>query len=471
MGEEADPEIATAEMRQLLLHLDPQSGGGHKERVRSLARFRTFASGDKTRPRTTPEFYDDDLPLLFLGSLTPVLDDELVGQRLYGLLQACGSPSNEHEHMLKRSARPAMALLKYIVCDFAEFKNGTKVQPDPKQLNPFAHCFCSLLPSQLSHMRLELHVDGDKRGGAKDDACHVISLLVTRHLADDGETTQYMPLETLIPSKQARVVYAAWLKQSAPKALQTQVNKALAQMEAKKAESPEKPLAVSPKKKAMSVRIQEPVEEEEGSLDREFGRTPKLGNIRSSASRDTEGPAMRWEDSELYQEQVLKANASQRSSARDAQQTAVEKKRLEKEKLKIQGKDPLGLKPNINLMEIQALKIELLEQAVKDLDEEIRTERNRSETEEEHIQSLEAQKDSLEHILDTMGDIDPSSREFGDEESKANSGEKSIILSDSNFDPLLFLTLVHRNANYDTLMKSIDRLSSTFPILILACVS
>ena len=34
---------------------------------------------------------------------------------------------------------------------------------------------------------------------------------------------------------------------------------------------------------------------------------------------------MRWEDSELYQEQVLKANAAQRSSARDAQQAAVEK--------------------------------------------------------------------------------------------------------------------------------------------------
>jgi hypothetical protein len=468
MTEETDPEVATAEMRQLLIHLDPQSGGGHKDRVRSLARFRTFASGDKTRPRTTPEFYDDDLPLLFLGSLTPVLDDELVGQRLYGLLQACGTPSNEHEHMLKRSARPAMALLKYLVCDFAEFKNGTKVQPDPKQLNPFAHAICSLLPSQLSHMRLELHVDGDKRGGAKEDACHVISLLVTRHLADDGETTQYVPLETLLPSKAARIVYQAWLKQSAPKPLQKQVNKALAQMEEQQeAASPEKSLKVSPKK---SVRIQEPVEEEE-SLDQDFRRTPKKANLRTSPSRDTEGPPMRWEDSALYQEQVVKAKATQRSSARDAQQAAAEEKRQEKEKLKAQGKDPLGLKPNINLREIQSLKIELLEQAVKDLDEEIRAERNRGDTEEEHIQSLEAQKDSLEHILDTMGDMDPSSREFGDEESKANSGEKSIILSDSNFDPLLFLTLVHRNANYDTLMKSIDRLSSTLlPILIVACV-
>lgn len=464
MGEENDPEVATAEIRQLLLHLDPQSGGHHKDRVRSLARFRTFASGDKTRPRTTPEFYDDDLPLLFLGSLTPVLDDELVGQRLYGLIQACGTPSNENENMLKRSARPAMALLKYLVCDFAEYKNGAKLQADPNQLNPFANAFCSLLPSQLSHMRLELHVDGDKRGGAKEDACHVISLLITRHLTDDGETTQYMPLETLLPSKAARIVYEAWLKQSAPKSLQKQVTKALNSIEAQhepEQQPPSSPQKISPKKKL--IRIQEKVQEEK-SIDQEFNRAPKKGSLRS-VSRDSEGPPMRWEDSELYQEQVLKANAAQRSSARDAQQAAVEKKRLEKEKLKAQSKDPLGLKADLDLREIQSLKIELLEQAVKDLDEEIREERNHIETEGEHIQSLEAQKDSLEHILDTIGDVEPSHRldddHFGDEETKANSSEKSIIPTDSNFDPLLFLTLVHRNASYDTLMKSIDQLSST----------
>jgi len=462
MADPKDPELASAEIRQLLLHLDPQTGGGHKDRVRCLARFRNYASGEKTRPRTTPEFYDDDLPLLFLGSLVPVLDEELVGQRLYGLLQACGSPSVEHENTLKRSARPAMALLKYLVCDFCDYDNGVKVSADPKQLNVFAFALCSLLPSQLSHMNLELHIEGDKRGGAKEDACHVISLLVTRHLADDGETTKYLPLETLLPTKAARQAYEGWLKQSAPKALQKQVTKALEAIEAQSPQkAPPEERAMSPKKK--QVVIQEQGEEEEDSIDAEFGRPQRKKVVASSQSAAADGPPVKWEESELYQEQVRKANTTVRSSVRDSQQVAAEKKRLEEEKLKAQGRDPLGLKPELDLREIQQLKLELLEQAVKDLHDEIVEERNQGEADEEHIQSLEAQKESLEHILDMM-DMGISHRDADsddEEEAKVNSSERSIIPTDSNFDPLLFLTLVHRNASYEVLMESIDRLSST----------
>ena len=400
MADPRDPEVSSAEIRQLLLHLDPQTGGGHKDRVRCLARFRNYASGEKTRPRTTPEFYDDDLPLLFLGSLVPVLDDDLVGQRLYGLLQACGSPSVEHENTLKRSARPAMALLKYLVCDFCEYDNGVKVNADPKQLNPFAFALCSLLPSQLSHMNLELHIEGDRRGGAKEDACHVISLLVTRHLADDGETTKYLPLETLLPTKAAQQAYESWLKQSAPKALAKQVQKALEYIRVQTPEkAPAEERAQTPKKK--QVVIQDESDEEEDSIDAEFGRAQKKKVVASSKS-SLDGPPIKWEDSELYREQVRKAHTTARSSVRDSQQVAAEKKRIEQEKLKAQGKDPLGLKPDLDLREIQALKLELLEQAVKDLHEEIMEERNQGEADEEHIQSLEAQKESLEHILDVM---------------------------------------------------------------------
>ena len=458
MADPKDPEVASAEIRQLLLHLDPQTGGGHKDRVRCLARFRNYASGEKTRPRTTPEFYDDDLPLLFLGSLVPVLDEDLVGQRLYGLLQACGSPSVEHENTLKRSARPAMALLKYLVCDFCEYDNGVKVSADPKQLNPFAHALCSLLPSQLSHMNLELHIEGDRRGGAKEDACHVISLLVTRHLADDGETTKYLPLETLLPSKLARQAYQTWLKQSAPKLLQKQVTKALEML---KAEQPESPIEVQKKTHKKQVIEQDSEEDEEDFIDKEFGRPQQKKKVMSP-SQNLDGPPVKWEDSELYQEQMRKANTAARSSVRDSQQVAAEKKRLEQEKLKAQGKDPLGLKTDMDLREIQALKLELLEQAVKDLHEEIQEERNQGEADEEHIQSLEAQKESLEHILDMMDmGMDRDQDSDNEDENKANSSERSIIPTDSNFDPLLFLTLVHRNASYEVLMESIDRLSST----------
>lgn len=462
-----DPEIASAEIRQLLLHLDPQAGGGHKDRVRCLARFRNFVSGEKTRPRSTPEIYDDDIPLLFLGSLVPVLDEDLMGQRLYGLLQACGSPSVEHENTLKRSARPAMNLTKYLVCDFCEYDNGVKVTADPTQLNPFAFALCSLLPSQLSHMNLELHIVGDKRGGAKEDACFVISLLVSRHLSDDGETTKYLPLETLLPTKAARQAYENWLKQSAPKSLQKQVIKAL---DAIKAQSPQKAApeekAITPMQNRVSiVQDEESEEEDEDDIDAQFGRPAQKKVMSQSTSAD--GPPVKWEDSELYREQVRKANTTARSSVRDSQVVAAEKKRQEEAKLKAQGKDPLGLKPELDLREIQQLKLELLEQAVKDLHEEIVEERNQGDADEEHLQSLEVQKESLEHILDLMDmGIDRNADSDNEEdESKVNSSERSIIPTDSNFDPLLFLTLVHRNASYEVLMDSIDRLSSTLCVV------
>jgi hypothetical protein len=195
-----DPERSSAEIRQLLRKLDPSSGGGHKDRVRRLARFRNYVEKD---PRTgfTPEFYDDDLPLLLLGSNAPaaILDEELVGQNFYGLLQACGTPSGDHDHMLKRSARPAMSLLKYLVLDWKEYANGRPVQPYPiDKLNPFAYALCSCNLSQLHLMNLELHIEGDKRGGAMSDACKIIVLVCSRHLAEDGETSGPLKLEDLL---------------------------------------------------------------------------------------------------------------------------------------------------------------------------------------------------------------------------------------------------------------------------------
>lgn len=68
--------------------------------------------------------------MLLLGSVTPSAlleeDDEALSE-IYGLMQACGSPSTEHEHALKRSARHSMMLLKYLVCDYVEMQDGQKI--------------------------------------------------------------------------------------------------------------------------------------------------------------------------------------------------------------------------------------------------------------------------------------------------------------------------------------------------------
>ena len=138
----------------------------------------------------TPEFYDDDIPLLLLGSAAPAAllgdDPEVLDGSMYGLLQACGTPSAEHDHMLKRSARHAMSLLKFLVCDFVEDGTGPSADINSPNLNLFAQAFCSLPVDKYRYMSLDLHVIGDQRGGAKEDACHVMVLLLCYHVGEDG---------------------------------------------------------------------------------------------------------------------------------------------------------------------------------------------------------------------------------------------------------------------------------------------
>lgn len=97
--------------------------------LHSLAHLKYIQIISTCRQKNTPEFYDDDVPLLLLGSVTPSALLEEDGEALseiYGLMQACGSQSVEHDG-LKRSARHSMMLLQYLVCDYVEMENGQKI--------------------------------------------------------------------------------------------------------------------------------------------------------------------------------------------------------------------------------------------------------------------------------------------------------------------------------------------------------
>jgi len=99
MAEEDAAERATQEIKALLRRLDPKDSS-HKDRIRRLNKFRNYVTGESSAG--TPEFYDDDIPLLLLGSAAPaallassdLLDDIDYGggdsSEIYGLLQACG---------------------------------------------------------------------------------------------------------------------------------------------------------------------------------------------------------------------------------------------------------------------------------------------------------------------------------------------------------------------------------------------
>lgn len=487
--ERADPERSSAEIRQLIRRLDPsqKSGGGHKDRVRRLTRFRNYCEADPVNG-CTPEFYDDDIPLLFLGSNAPaaVLDEELVGQNFYGLLQACGTPSSDHVHMLKRSARPAMALLRYLVCDWREIVGHKKVETNPPdRLNPFAFALCSCSVEQLQLMNLEMHIEGDKRGGAMEDACHVIVLATSRHLGDDGETTQPLRLDALLSTAPCRRRFEKWLKSpqasNKERELMTTVAEIARQQEAKEMlehlEEEDEAAEEGEDDDDDDSIDSKSIDEYDGDVLQAFKRAKKIRKDiaekektkKGKHKKKHHGPAERWEDSDLFKilkaKELLEEKGREQLTVRDSQEAMAERARLEEEKAKALQKDPLGVRHDkeFDLSHIQGLRVDMLVQSLKDLEEEmneveqerdknLNMDKDTAEGFNQKLRNLESQKESLESVLDSITTM-------GAEETNIAS-DRSILPIDPNFDPILFLTLVHRNATYDILSDSMDRLSN-----------
>ncbi len=455
MAEEDAADRASQEIKALIRKLDPKDSS-HKDRIRRLNKFRNFVTGDDT-----PEFYDDDIPLLLLGSAAPatVLAEEFVHERVYGLLQACGTPSVEHDHMLKRSARHAMNLLKFLVCNFVEDGQG--------QFNLFAQAFCSLPADKYKFMNMDLHVIGDQRGGAKEDACHVMVLLLCHHMADDGETSSPLAITDLLLTPAAQQAFDLWcarnttkdqqhlMKENATKRQEILLTQREEDLE--KADFDEDDLESDDEGADDAL-------EEDGALAgmRRKRRAAKKEVMEATHTGELEkqrkGPALRWEDSQLYREQRARFAAHQRmqeggefhDTVRDSQEAAQEMAEREEEKSKILRKDPLGLKDSeFDLRTIETAQVEVLEQALLEFQEELR----KGEAGGEDDQALRAKKESLESILD--GIVGVAGAEGGIRETG-----RSILPTEGNFDPILFLTLVHRKATYEELVGSMNRLSS-----------
>jgi hypothetical protein len=183
----------------------------------------------------------------------------------------------------------------------------------------------------------------------------------------------------------------------------------------------------------------------------------------------------RWEDSKLAQAKI-QLDTHNAVSMKDE-----EKLRLyNEEKQRILRKDPLNIRPdNIDLQYIQEQAVELLQEAIHDLEEELEEYEPRERFEEvarkrkkkkdkyayfvEHLASLGSQKDALETILHGK-DIDEGPGDDHEEE-KSNllpAKDLSILPSDPNFNPMLFLTLVHKNTSYKELVNSIGCLDGEY---------
>eukprot|EP00559_Dactyliosolen_fragilissimus_P008571 CAMPEP_0184872304 /NCGR_PEP_ID=MMETSP0580-20130426/41207_1 /TAXON_ID=1118495 /ORGANISM="Dactyliosolen fragilissimus" /LENGTH=1377 /DNA_ID=CAMNT_0027375073 /DNA_START=24 /DNA_END=4157 /DNA_ORIENTATION=- len=554
-----ESDISTREIKNLLFKLNPRGSGNHKDRVRALSRFQNYIAGRgySNKIVNTPEVYDDDIPLLLLGSESPsaIVDPSILEEHqlsgLYGLLQACGTPSTDHSGGLKRSARNAMKLLKYLVCDYQEVRNGNTVQPSfttdgLTELNPFAYALCSL-PLQYIHLaKMEMHIgleysntnsEAGKRSGAKFDACEVIVLLITRHIGSDGVTKEPLALQDVLPSPKSRNGFEDWLRDNRtdPKKREAVLNSnrialgsknvglggaATTESSAKtssfltsvfsddedKHSGPGKNMDMDKTFRKMSQRMDIPEDERRALREAEMHKEEKLdhlglnlynredleesGNAHDGQGTNADGYPTRWIDSKLAQKEVMQKQQQQMNPSdrddpshlpidhiskdrvtsemeREEEDEVAQKNIRRAERDKLVGRDPLGIRSTeFDLRQVQHDRVLLMEGALEDLEEEMAemddADWKREQT-LEMLTSLESQRDELEAILD--GTKRNTKKERQEEESKLQFGDSgvensSILPTDPNFDPLLFLTLVHRGASFDTLRGSMDRLSN-----------
>lgn len=166
--------------------------------------------------------------------------------------------------------------------------------------------------------------------------------------------------------------------------------------------------------------------------------------------------AVRWEDSQLAREQRARAASAAHSkkheTVRDSQEAAKEELERESEKNKTLGRDPLGISQNedFDLREIEKKQAEHIEKAIIELQEELR--KAEASGQESLARKVAARKESIEALVENMGGLEAM-------ETTSNR-KKSILPINPKFDPILFLTLVHRNASYEALVGSLGRLSS-----------
>ena len=377
-----------------------------------------------------------------------------------------------------------MTLLKWLLLDWKE--------PDRKKddLNLFASSFLSLRPEHYHHMGLDFHCDDRKgdRGGAKEDACQVIVLILTKHLSEDGESPMPLMMEELMSRPIAHQEFEIWLANNTAATVQDVIkNNAAARQSELALQQRQDALA----NKALGGGIHEDYDEdsdqehsdhnnqalqeesEDNDEDDGFGGDDgdvmaafrkRQKNLRKELKEAEgrgeitakQGVATRWEDSQLAREQrawaASAARVGQHQTVRDSQNAAQEAAEREEGKAKLMGKDPLGIvdEDDLDLRVVENAMAEQMEQALHDLQEEIQ--KAEAAGSEELIKRAGAQKESLEALVERMGGLEAMEN--------PQTAQYSVLPSSPKFDPIIFLTLVHRKTSYDGLMGSMGRLSS-----------
>lgn len=296
-------------------------------------------------------------------------------------------------------------------------------------------------------LRLELHIkEGNNRGAAKEEACQVIVLLLTQHYSEDGQRMAPIMLEDLVPQPTAQQAFELWAHSSTTREQREAMNdNALKRqneiaMRERKEQLANKTLGrISEDFELQDDEDQDDHSENEDSdgsdsdmdendpmasiLRRQKQMKKELKKAKKEGERAAmEGPAMRWEDSQLYREQQARAASSQRAAetgqhhetVRESQDALQELAVREEEKAKVLGRDPLGLLgDDFDLRKIQDAQAEYMEQTLQGLEEgmhkaerENTIEEAKGNSAEDDFKRQQAQKESLMAIVDRLGGLD-----------------------------------------------------------------
>jgi len=407
-------------------------------------------------------------------------DEDLANMTLYGMLRAAGCPSTDHKDSLKRSARPAISLLRYLCLEFDQ--NNAK-NLFLGELNGFGQALCALNVPQLRTLRLDIHIgkgdnESGSRGGSKDDACHLCALILARHTDTDYETPKPINIKDVLPAGETRAEFENWLA-SCP-SVTSEVRRMIQENISAAAGGGRKKVGTDAvAAAATNAASAQPLFNNEnsdhgddddvlgvfgkqsvnrkqsksllfdGDMDGGVEIVTGLGGGTKASNAD--GKPTQWSQTQM-------ASATERASIsifleEERERTIKEKKRLEGQKQRLLGRDPLGIKgsttdsnreaQSFDLREIDTRRSDLIQQALNEIEEEIEEELALvADGGVDQVNWLETQRQALIAIA---------------EENKSNGA--SILPTDPRFDPFLFLTLVHRNASYQELQDSTSRLS------------
>jgi len=320
------------------------------------------------------------------------------------------------------------------VLDYQELVEGRPVGTE-EEMNRFAQAFCACTPKQLEQMNLGLHVldqADQKRSGNKDDACEVVLLLMEKHLTASGlDPEPFCNVNILLPELDGQSAFQKWLKSCPEK--QDRYSAALT-------------------KAQESKRVARPTTEE-NRIVMEMGELDSVGPGEETGKNSA--PTC-WADSKLSQ-------GLEDDEMRKKHGESMREKRIEEEKKKVTKVDPLELrKMDFDLRLVQKNKDFLIEENLKALDdmEEEKEDKNSGDGEMEKLLSLERRKESFHSMLER------SSKKYYTTEFDENIEEEgmfqsgSVLPAQEDFDPMLFLTLVHGRANYHHLHYGMDRLNN-----------